>query len=349
MTKLTDSREYRAFLKDRNRALEELLQKQKIRNAAVLRTALEKILGIAALYHSTRDERALRNQIEMVFNVAAMRTYENYRRFRRMYYLLAKAGEAEAISRVLGQDFKLDASSTALDQIVSLDSPSGGNLSTRIRLSFNRLRRRVESAIEFAVLTGKDINDAVISVFPRPKRVKKPPKAAKSPSLQEADARRTGIKKSVGSSIIDDSAWQDLVSEYRNEFLPIGRGPEDVTRYQYGKTEYEIYDWELERELTQDFVTLVRKGQVDAAKENGIRDFVWIAIIDDKTDECCFWRDGLTTKEIEEKLRTTERRDECRTTVPPAHFNCRCDLAPVTDALPEKPREELGAFDTWLK
>ena len=346
---LATQKHYRSFAKARNRALEELLQKQKIRHAAILRDLIDAVIGMAVHYHFDHDNRILAERLKMVFDTAAMRTAHTYYRYRRMFYLLARVGEAEAIARALGTTLRVDASQAALAAAINKPAPSGGPLIGRIRYSFNKLRRRVEGAIERAALTEKPIELAVLDAFPTLKRVKKAQKANKAPALREADIRKTGVNKSVSNDIIDDEAWNDLVDEYRNEFLPLDRGPEGVTKIEFGQTPYEIYDWELERELTEDFVGMVRSGQIDAGGDNGITDFVWIAIVDDKTDECCLWRDGLTTSEIEEKLKTTHSDDECDTSVPPAHFNCRCDLGPVTEALPKEGPLELGDFDTWLQ
>lgn len=343
---LATNKNYRRFAKSRNLALEELLQKQKSRHAAIIRDLIEATLGIAVHYHSSRDNRMLSERLKMMFDGAAVSTAMVYFRYRRMYYLLAKAGEAEAIARALGTELKVDASNTTLSTQINQPSPSGGSLIGRIKLSFNQLRRRVEGAIERAALTDKPIEDAVLSAFPSQKRVKRPVKVNKAPALKEADIRKTGLNKSVTSETIDDQAWDELVDEYRREFLPLDRGPKAV---ELGDEGYRIYDWELEKELTQDFVNQVRSGQYDAGVDNKIKDFVWISVVDDRTDECCLWRDGLTTSEIEEKLKTSHRDDECKTSVPPAHFNCRCDIAPVTDALPQEGPLELGDFDTWLK
>jgi hypothetical protein len=75
---------------------------------------------------------------------------------------------------------------------------------------------------------------------------------------------------------------------------------------------------------------------------------MWIAIIDDKTDDCCLKRDGLTSTQIEEKLRGEWEKDECQAKVTPAHFNCRCRMAPVSDDLPDQAPADFGGFDEWL-
>jgi len=114
------------------------------------------------------------------------------------------------------------------------------------------------------------------------------------------------------------------------------------------------YVWEFERDLTNEFVKSVRTGQIAAANENGITDFVWIAVIDSKTDECCQWRDGLLISEIRERLGDHRDEDEaCNiegdNLTPPIHFNCRCTLAPAAENIPDKPDTGAKSFDEWLE
>ena len=143
---------------------------------------------------------------------------------------------------------------------------------------------------------------------------------------------------------IEQSAWEKLVSDYVSEEI-FPRGPLDIISSP-GVTD--AYAWELEKEVTQLFVDQVRRGEHEAAKDNGIPDFIWISVIDNVTDECCKWRDGLTVTEIETQLKGKHSNDKCQTIVPPAHFNCRCALAPLTDDLPSSPPPDLGDFEDWL-
>ena len=73
---------------------------------------------------------------------------------------------------------------------------------------------------------------------------------------------------------------------------------------------------------------------------------MWVAIIDDKVcDDCCGKYgcadfDGKTLTEVS-KMTNGE------VTSTPAHFNCRCDLAPITGEL-ETIQSNEEDFDKWL-
>jgi SPP1 gp7 family putative phage head morphogenesis protein len=92
----------------------------------------------------------------------------------------------------------------------------------------------------------------------------------------------------------------------------------------------------------------VRAGEIEAAKEQGIDDFVWTAVIDERTDECCLWRDGLLVSEIEAELNGDHSGDDCDSTVPPAHINCRCRVLPVSAQYVEQQQTGFQGIDEWL-
>lgn len=357
MEKLTKSSRYVGFVKDRNRALEEILQKTLIRLSANIDRLLHSSIEIASYFqghpYGSQAKAHIHSRLEATFTLASLSTIDLIQTFRVMTYFLTSASEAEAIGRALGNTVKVHLGYDEFHYVNQIDAPSGGRMQGRINLAFSRLQRRVQDTIERGLLiewTKEEMQDAVIAVFPKKHRFKRPLPANKAPSLREAKLpTEKTFDKRVVTGFIDKGTWDKIVDEYLAEYIPGGRGPDDVIRIDFGNTTYEIYEWELEKELTQDFVGLVRKGQVDAANKAGIKDFEWIAILDDKTDECCTIRDGLTVSEIEDKLRGPWKNHDCKAKVPPAHFNCRCDLAPVTNALPEEEPQELGDFETWLK
>ena len=176
----------------------------------------------------------------------------------------------------------------------------------------------------------------------------------KRPKLKEAEVDPLKAKvdqetKQYAFGTVDDETWQDIVADYQKKYIPKFRGPDaDTGILKPGEDEETYYGWEAEQNLTTDFVDKVRDGQIDAARENGINDFVFIAVIDDKTDDCCLSKDGKLISELQDNGGSNADGD-CEGVIPPLHFNCRCTIAPVSDDLPEaEPRTTFEDFDTWL-
>jgi SPP1 gp7 family putative phage head morphogenesis protein len=372
---------YRAFVTDRDRALEHILNNYLTANSRVMDMLIDQVMSVIGDAHSGHGNDVaefymsrprVQLKLDFLFDIAARHTVDLIRRLRVSTYTLAHAGEVEAIARALGKPQKVFLDQKTLDKAIRAESPSGGLIQAKISFFYNRLKHRVFTAMEQAVVLGDGVMDAkdrVRQVFPKPYTVRRPKRELKVVPFREADDPdwlkkakadfeqdrnaegwfqkyqedlTDGGDLSVG--IIDDHAWRQVVDDYRAENIPFGRGVMDFTDDEGERR----YDWEIEKELTQDFVEQVRSGQVDAAQDNGINDFMWIAVIDDKTDDCCAWRDGLTTSEIEEQLKSGHSDDDCDATVPPAHFNCRCTLAPVTKDFPEETPPDFGSFEDWL-
>lgn len=358
MNILNNSKNYRKFITERNKVLEYLLHyylDQLDEVVAHLKTKCEQI--IVHLHAIGYDMHQIEHALAGPFNVSAMKASQIAHRLRKTIYLLSYVGEVEGLARALKKptkDVRFDANK--IKDLFTEESPSGGSLNNRIAHGFKKLHRRVTSEVENVFMQKdfhpKDIITAIDYAFPKKRKVKRPGKKIQKPKkIREAKKPTTDADMLV-TGFIDDQAWDDLVTDYLDANIPL-RGPEDKTVVAYGEgTEHyteERYSWEVEQELTQDFLEQVRGGQIDAAKENGIEDFVWVAIIDSRTDDCCLWRDGLTTSEIKSQLKGEHKDDECQTEVPPAHFNCRCDIAPVTKDTLEYETLDLGDFDTWLK
>lgn len=374
MIGLNKSSTYRSFVNQRNKALEEILQKRLIQVDAILDELEQVVIDIASGYLaviSNRDIKQFEMRIDPVFELASVRAVDIMRKLRRSAYALAYAGENEAIARATAKKTDGTLTKAKVDQIVEQPLVNGGTMDDRMRLYFGRLKRRIIDAMQYSLSTGEDVTNAVRRLrdaFP-PKRVlRRPRRNLKPVKAKEADGDTMddrGMLFQFGSeeqrdsvsyskAWVDPEVWDSILGEYTAEYVPTGRGPGDKVKYPYtaaGKTKWKsAYQWEVEKDITHDFVNQVRAGQKDAANENGYTDFVWIAIVDNKTDKCCLKRDGLTTKEIEKQVKRWTKEERCNDAiVPPAHFNCRCDLAPVTDDLPEKPIKDLGDFETWLK
>lgn len=363
MIPLSKSPRYRQFIHDRDRALEELHLKVQVEVSNSVAYFLNRVMeSIAAHYENMRQAplsiqnnfiRQLRQNWDTMAELASHDITGTVAKLRKAAYLLAHTGEAEAIARSTGLAMKTNVQAARLDRIAKEEASSGGALMSRVQYYFAGLLNDVEHALRLSMIQTDAWEDAKARIFrqlPERRAVKTLSRILRKVPIKEAN---TPIKSDISmlTGFIDEDAWEDLVDLYKADFVPQLRGPKDRLDFPVttAKTEKIIYTWELEKEITQDFVEQVRAGQVEAAVENGINDFVWIAILDDRTDECCVWRDGLTSSEIEAELKKSHKDDECDAIVPPAHFNCRCTLAPAVEGLPDQPPSNIGEFNEWLE
>lgn len=354
MIGLNQSPKYRAFIKSRNEVLEQFRRNNLNRIDNIVKQLCDLCCEIVAGHMTVSDTQSLKyleTRLDPLFTVAEDRSLFWAQRLRRISYALAYAGEVEALSRAKNVPHTVNLRKELIDATEYKQAPAGGELADRFHLYFSRLKRRVLDKAQMAIVnaeTPKEAAERVRDAFPKKVRVLRPKKILCGPRrIQESDDQAIRQKFTVGARMgvtvshgyIDKETWEEVLEEWMIG-IPTRDADEMVDH---------VYRWEVEQEVTQDFVQSVRDGQVDAAEENGYTDFIWIAVTDDRTDACCLWRDGLTTTEIEKQLRGKHSDDECDAVVPPAHFNCRCDLAPVTDELPVGTRfDDLGDFETWL-
>ncbi len=301
---------------------------------------------------SNQAIKQLDHELAFLFALPAEGANQEIKKLRRMSYLLTYSSEAEAIGQASGARTRYTVSKDRLQKAQDADTFSGSQLDSRVILSFNRLRRKIIDAVELSLTLDSSIEEMTERVERVLPQIKKYPVRQRNlvvgPKLKEADQKKEDLPD-MSQGFLDDETWDEMLNAYKDDFVPSWRGPDNQFSLKKEGSNFEnVYAWELEKEITQDFVYQVRQGQIAAAKENGINDYVWVAIVDDRTDDCCLWRDGLTTAEIEEKLKTERRDDECDVIVPPAHFNCRCVLAPMVEEMPERPESNEKEFDQWL-
>lgn len=353
----TGSSRYRRFIADRDAALEKMLNRARAEMHDALRGCFQNVKEKIAyrLSTSARDSvaydsslflRGVDEEIAREFSRTQQIVGKTFMRLKTFSYGLALAGESEAIAQAKDKRGKvLLTHEAALEQ--ALSNFFGENIGDRIQLAFDKLRRRLLDAVQLSRVQGLSVSEALDRIdralpsggwVKRSKRVLKPVKeAALGPISTEVGP------VDFAQGIIDDELWDQITRYYLEDHVP-------TYRFRGGGSDADYFykDWELERDLTHEFVTSVRAGQSEAAKQNGVVDFQWIAIIDDHTDECCAWRDGLTTREIERQLRGEHKDDVCTTSVPPAHPNCRCTIAPMLDTMPEVPESNAKEFEEWL-
>jgi len=374
---ISQTRSYQTFTALRDRALERLHAQAQADISQTLSVFLQAVLGEVALAVSKHIQGELlpvyaQRQLDEGIFKASLRAVpallSTYTHFLRQSWILAAASEAAAISRAIGEN--VGEGIGALAPKILTQTFTGESIQGRIQIALDRVRRDVIDAVQLGVLMDEGQQAILFRVrraLPRVRQFASAPRVLqKRRAIRESSAGLLGGGFRLSNRLgIPEREWDAIVSNAlaANPTQPF-RGPGTVfdplkdeqgrilvkDLDEEGEPITEWYGWEIEQLLTQDFVHQVRQGQLEAAKKAGVRDMIWIAVIDDRTDDCCSKRDGLTTREIEGRLKTNWKNDDCRAIVPPAHFNCRCRLAP--DAETEQPDDlDIGIsaeeFTRW--
>lgn len=360
MKTFLDSKQFRRFTRERDYYLEQILFNAQRDLSSLLAQYLDRITQIATGRYAsipkdgfqTLFANKIYSQIDLLIadlaNDMSFQILHRIMRLRRSTYALTLASEFEAVAQVQGKQKSSHIPTTHLDEIMSDKNPSNEDLLSRVRLELNKIKRDAMNAIELSKTMDENVyemRDRLIATFPRARTLKKTPKVLKDPNqFAEADSKP---KQTFSNTFMNEDEWAQIVDDYKGTVLPEYRFENDPI-FMGGVPEGEVvYNWEIENQVTHDFVSDVRDGKHEAFKQAGVKDFIWVAILDKATDECCEWRSGLTISEIETQLEGKHADDECRATVPPAHFNCRCDIAPVGE-VPEQEPVDYAGFDSWL-
>lgn len=360
---LWKSPKYKKFTQERNKVLEQVNINTQTDVSRILYEALSHITGhishmaiqgeinVESLKRLEKElEAYIGNQFSMYGHLITTRMKAS----RKNVFVLTYLGELEAVARATQKtkrlsrhDFKRKIQSQVNQNTIN-DQP----LENRVWFALEKLKWKIiHSFITTSVSIAdnpKEVVDAVKKAYPKLTGYKNPPRALKK--IAEADKPKVKDDQEFDfySDLTNDSDWELAVQAYKDTELPPSRMDVEASQYD-PEAGYFRYNWELEQDMTDDFVQQVRDGQVDAASDLGVKDFVWVSIIDNKTcDECCLPRNGKTTSEIEKMLSTGELdKDECDATVPPAHPHCRCDIAPVGDT-DEVTGPDWKSFGDWL-
>lgn len=357
---LIASTRYRSFVKDRDLALERIHQHMLIDLSRILYNGLQQIEhltaslalrshGGLAMIHTlgAHYENGVKEILTQVWRPLVMRIQS----MRKAAFILTYASEQEAIGRATQRSNRVSRAEFKMKLRQAINQPTllDQKLEARVWVDLMRLRHRIIQAFELALIQELKPNEIVAAVtakFPKAKKYKRPPRALTP--LREA-AKVQADKDIYQFDFVDDTDWDDMVDSYTETELQPNRF-DNVTQYNDpddSQTAY--YSWELEQDATDDFVNSVRDGQVEAATDLGVKDFVWIAVIDDKTDTCCLKRHGKTTSEIEDMLDSGQLDpDDCDASTPPAHFNCRCQIGPVAST-DEVEGPDWESFNDWLE
>ena len=359
---LNQSARYRAFIANRDKALETILNKSRAQMHDNLRGAFQTVKEKIAYRYSTAapdsmafDSSQFINAVDDIIRKEFEKTGALiggiYIRLKMFSFTLAATGEAEAIGQARDKATKYQISrDRALEEAIT--NNRGENIGARITLALDRVRRRILDAVQLARVQRASVSEMLAKIdralpggafIKRPSRVlKKLSEAAPNLKTIAGVQLPSGEKVSLSQGFVDDETWREMVNYYLTDYVPTYRfrGPEADSDYFYK-------DFELERDMTHEFVSAVRAGQDEAAAQNGIVEFQWIAVIDNVTcEDCCGGQgcvdfDGKLTSEV-------EAMTGGEVVVPPAHFNCRCTIAPVLDTMPEAPASNAQEFDEWL-
>lgn len=361
---LLSSPKYKTFTQDRNRALEQIHLNAQTDLSRLLDERLEYITGFVS-HMALEDSMSVHN---LQFLSAQLDSYVfkqfysllpliegRMKRMRMASFILTFFSETEAIARGKGlSDRRIPqlmgryAFQMQLQNQMKRHTLLDQDLDKRLWVILSQLRLRIVDAFNRALSLEAPPNEVVQAVqkaYPPKKVYRRPPRTLKP--LREADSHAPKKEFTFYFDLMDDSEWNAAVDAYKDTELPPGRF--DQAPAYDADVGHMRYDWELEQEVTDDFVQQVRDGQVSAAKDLGVEEFVWIAIMDNDTcRECCRPRNGKTTSEIEAMLESGTLDDvHCDATVPPAHPNCRCDLAPI-GSTDEVEGADWKSFQDWL-
>lgn len=359
---LWKSPKYRKFTQDRNKALEQISIHTQTDVSRILYEALDSITGFVShmaiqgdinLTRLTSLKKLLEVYIDHQFSLYGFSISQKIRSSRKNVFVLTYIAELEAVARATQRTrrFNKHEFKRKIHDQINRSSINDQPLENRVWFALEKLKWKITQAFIASVSredNPKEVVDAVKKSYPKLTGYKKPPRVLKKITESDRPKSKDDQEFDFYSDLTNDSDWELAVQAYKDTELPPSRMDTDAAQYD-PEAGYFRYNWELEQDITDDFVQQVRDGQVSAASDLGVKDFVWVSIIDNKTcDACCLPRNGKTTSEIEKMLSTGELdKDECDATVPPAHSFCRCDLAPVADT-DEVAGPDWKSFGDWL-
>lgn len=362
---LLESKQYRNFISDRDKALEKIHQNAQLDVSRFVHEALTKIekevLHLAHRGHQTAlNVQSLSYQLEMVtlqiLTQLVSKLSFRFKSLRRSTYSLSYLAQLEAIGRAIRTHKKVaHLSAKKIQTVVNSTTIQDQDLTLKIWLDVMKLRERFMTAFRLALiqeLPSKEVLAKVKKTFPKIRIFKKAPRQLSpikdSPKKVKEANYLIGDKKNFSFKAIDQDQWESTLDDYKDTQLPHSRFDSDAIEMGAEEDNQIQYTWELEQTLTQDFVDRVRQGDIEGAQALGIEEFIWVAVIDDRTDTCCLERNGLTTSEIAGKVEEEDFDSDCDALYPPAHFNCRCQLSPVASA-DEVEGPNWASFKDWLE
>ncbi len=378
---------YRSFVKQRDVILNKLYFDLQRKCSTVLANAIYSVYNVYGKFYDELEKSQFDSQVffkqkaklqDFISNSLMMEQQILHLivKYRRYFYALAKAGEAEALGRVLNKKHKINIPKHDIYVQAHEKTKFGHSLDALAHIGVSRVFQKAIEAFQTSYLQQHK-KERALELFsqkmPKVKRKIKQLRPKESNKLKEADRKKNkdtidqiladqledgtitteiNPELSFAFGVIDESIFEEIRDAYAEQYIPTYafRSPDVKWEVPARDEDQEIYGWQVEQSITEDFVCKVRTGQNEAAKESGINDFIWMVVMSEKTCECCAWRDGLTSSEIETKLSEMGGDDCDDTIVPPAHPNCYCTISPYSDSIAEyeKDAPTIGSADEWL-
>lgn len=349
MPALTKSTQYRSFIHDRDLALEKFNRDTQKKISDLAKNYFDQVLFlISHRLHflngfNSRNRQILDGlyaEIDHRMRMLAMEMAPIIQASRKQVTYLAFAGEVEAIGRALTKPYVIDKPDYAEDP---------EHVIARMYYLLKKIADKICEEIEHGYVMEKkpaEIYDKVLTKLPKVNYYKKPPRELKP--LQEAATLTSKVRSATKLNFVDDEEWQNIVKAYKDEYIPKNRSLEFDVEIKGEEEAESWYGWEIEKELTNDFLQRVKDGLTQAGDETGIDDLLWVAILDNKTRDEHRLKDGLTSTEIESKLDNEWSDFEDDSTVAPSDGECRCRSVPYVKDLPESQGIDYAGFNQWL-
>jgi hypothetical protein len=355
------SREYKKFISERDQTLERFRIKMNYRLSLRIKEFFDEALNQAVLSYNTMGKhtwfttasRHLIFGLKSYFNslvphltedLSAIITYTI-----NIVTKLSYASGLEGIARMNG---KL---ATIKDWRPEYDKSLFDKVSISVQALVNKINQEIERAY-VGEEGSEELKMRLLKLLPEtimPKRVLKNIRAIEAVDGRLVRGKTAGL--SMTTDEMSDMEWNRVLREYMNREVLLDvpdelsrhfryyRPGESLPSYKHPSDEY--YNWQIEQQSTQVYLDSIKNGEEKAAADMGVKDLMWVSVLDEKTRPEHAAKDGLTSTEIANKLEHEWKDFDDKGTVAPSGFNCRCRSVPF---IPEKDQiESKDIYKEW--
>ena len=340
---------YKSFIHQRDIYLEEYLRKSHLRISDFARSMFEDIKSITAhIYAEALAKQFTRYSTDLLehlywridqsidhFNVQAAKELD---KLSSLSYHLSYASQFEAVNRVMNKR----------DIMGRVEYVSNYEKYYSIyKASLMRLSAQIKQKIQSYYHQGKtDVVAAIDSITPDTRRITRELIKLRESKKTDSLEIKTPDQVSITQDMWDETMWDLLIDEYKDEYISPYRNKKD-SEGRFYKID-DKYSWEIEQHTTENFLKSVKDGDNAAANAAGISDFLWLAVMDDRTREEHRKRHGLTSSEIQAKLEDEWSEDDDQGIVAPSGFNCLTAGHNIQTDQGKKKIEEIDIGDNVL-